>query len=202
MTNLALSLFFFCLMFGVAGCDEKPGIEKQSDQQMNQRLEQYEQRERLRILESSQPQPISVDEFQKLWNSIDMDMNRGLPLGKVEIQKDEQGVSFFEKQFTPYLKMKVTLDSSGAVDTVTIGGSPKTKLERFMMLSSWSQMISTTSKETEPAVVTNLFHDLGVDANADLSQINNKTVEFHGGRYHTTFENQIYECSFEGAIIK
>jgi hypothetical protein len=203
VANKAFILFFFCMLFGVMGCNDHPDTGNNlANEQMNQRLEMYEQRERLRILESSAAKPLTAQEFQNIWNSIDSDMNRGLPLGKVTVQKDQQGVSFFQKQFAPYLNMKVTLSASGNVDSILIGATPKTKLERFMMLGSWAQMISTTSKVTEPAEITKLFHDMGVDANADLSLIENKTVIYQGATYQTRLENPVYEFSYQGVAAR
>ncbi|GAA0315426.1 hypothetical protein GCM10008967_02470 [Bacillus carboniphilus] len=126
-------------------------------------------------IEGSQPTfQLPIDEFTDRWNAITQEFGSNLFISTIK-KIDQNHGDEYEAKIKDGILLRIRV-SNVDVAQISMEGPTQTIDERYLLISGWSQIYLLFNPEAELHMVDSLFHDLGIEPNANLQQHKNTPV--------------------------
>ncbi|WP_203361647.1 hypothetical protein [Bacillus sp. REN10] len=129
----------------------------------------------------AQTEPLPFEGFKERWNAVSKQQGTDLIISHLDKSTNEKE-DVYQASLTNHLTLRVFV-AGQHIQKIQMSNEGKTTSERYTMLMGWSQVFFLFHPNAEPHHVDNLFTELGVGPNANLSQVEKKTVLYQGVQY-------------------
>lgn len=137
------------------------------------------------MMQTMQADKLSVADFTAIWQATNMENNTAFEFNQLP------------HTFSNFLHLQADVGIDQKIERLTLTGTPQSKKDRFVMISCWAQLIMTMTRSVESTQVTTIFRAMGIDPNADVSELTGATVVLHGDTYRSWREGGTYTFTFE-----
>ncbi|TWI59158.1 hypothetical protein [Halalkalibacter nanhaiisediminis] len=144
--------------------------------------------------EMEQDYQLTFNDFKERWNAVSKELACDLTIDTVEKVSNEKSI-YYQAKLNKQIELQVFVSNNQVEKLILL--SPITA-NTFDVLVGWRQIILMLIQESDSLDIDAIFHELGVEPNAEIELHEKKTVTYLGIEMNVSLTNEtiVFEASY------